>query len=107
MKFSEKLNELLTSKELKPCKLSKLTGLTPSAISKILSGESEPKWETAQKIINAFPDVSLNYWHDDNYKACDNSKIAKKLIELSTHKIAFSDEVIKTCIDAAKLLSNK
>jgi transcriptional regulator with XRE-family HTH domain len=106
MKFGKKLEKLLTAKKVKPCKLSKLTGLTPAAISKILSSGNEPKWETAQKIIQAFPDVSLRYWHEDK-KACDNNEVAEKLIELSECKAAFSKEAIKTFIDAAKLLANK
>lgn len=105
MKFGQKVNLLLEKKNMKPCKLATKSGLTPVAISKILSSENEPKWDTAQRIIASFPDVNLSYWHSDDGKELDTNKVASELADICEHSSLFNEKVKKTLFQAAKLLS--
>jgi transcriptional regulator with XRE-family HTH domain len=105
MKFGKKLDRLLQKNNMKSCALAIKSGLTPAAISKILSSENEPKWDTAQRIIASFPDTNLSYWHNENGEEINQSKVANELAEICQHSTLFNDSVKKTLFNAAKLLS--
>lgn len=107
MSFAEKLDNILIQKKMKHCQLAEVSGLTPAAISKILSSQNEPRWSTAQKIIQAFPDIDLRYWLDENPCEKEDKSIASKLAKLSKKTDIFNDDMIKLFGQAAKIIANK
>ena len=107
MKFSKKLEVIMTKRNMKGCELSDLSGLTPAAISKILSGENEPRWPSVQKIIKSFPDVDIRYWLDEHLCEDKDKEIASKLGKLSKNTDVFSPSLIAVFKSAAKIIANK
>lgn len=64
MKFEEKLRKEMLLKGFNQQKLARLSGVSDSEVSRILSGKSQPGLENALKIARAV-DVSLDYLTDD------------------------------------------
>lgn len=54
-RFGKNLSGLLTELDMSQITLSRLTGLTPAAISQIMSGQREPLLSTVIKILEVIP----------------------------------------------------
>lgn len=49
------LKEILQALDMSPSQLAARTGLTPSAVSQIMSGENSPSLDSIIKIMNVIP----------------------------------------------------
>jgi predicted transcriptional regulator len=103
--FSQKLQMLLDSRDIKAIELSRISNVTAAGISKNLKHNSDPMWNTALKIINSFPEVPISYWFDQQIES--NDKLAIELSRLATDCWALNEHVRKTLIDASKALANQ
>jgi transcriptional regulator with XRE-family HTH domain len=57
----ERIRTLLQARQLTPTQFADAIGVARPIISHILSGRNKPSLEVVQKVINAFPDLSV-YW---------------------------------------------
>ncbi|RSK50205.1 helix-turn-helix domain-containing protein [Hymenobacter rigui] len=55
----ERIRTLLTARQLTPTQFADTIGVSRPIVSHILSGRNKPSLEVVQKIIGAFPDLSL------------------------------------------------
>ncbi|WP_188558994.1 helix-turn-helix domain-containing protein [Hymenobacter glacieicola] len=57
--IEQRIRELLSARQLTPTQLADTIGVSRPIVSHILSGRNKPSLEVVQKIIVAFPDLSL------------------------------------------------
>ncbi|RSK34477.1 helix-turn-helix domain-containing protein [Hymenobacter metallilatus] len=57
----ERIRQLLTARQLSPSQFADAVGVARPIISHILSGRNKPSLEVVQKILAAFPDLSVNW----------------------------------------------
>lgn len=55
----ERIRTLLTARQLSPTQFADTIGVSRPIVSHILSGRNKPSLEVVQKIVSAFPDLSL------------------------------------------------
>lgn len=58
----DRIKALMAARQLSPSQFADLTTLPRPVVSHILSGRNRPSLEVAQKIMAAFPDVSLDWF---------------------------------------------
>jgi transcriptional regulator with XRE-family HTH domain len=57
----ERIRTLLTARQLTPTQFADTIGVSRPIVSHILSGRNKPSLEVVQKIVGAFPDLSLRW----------------------------------------------
>lgn len=57
----ERIRTLLTARQLSPTQFADTIGVSRPIVSHILSGRNKPSLEVVQKIVGAFPDLSLRW----------------------------------------------
>ncbi len=57
----DRIKHILEQKNLTPSRFADQIGIPRSTISHILSGRNKPSLEVMQKIINAFPDIPMEW----------------------------------------------
>lgn len=59
--IEQRIRELLAVRNLSPTQFADTIGISRPIVSHILSGRNKPSLEVVQKVIAAFPDLSLNW----------------------------------------------
>lgn len=82
----DRIREILNARQLTPTQFADTIGVARPIISHILSGRNKPSLEVVQKIVAAFPDLSLN-WLLKGIGAMSASSPATNIADTSSEDI--------------------
>ncbi len=97
----DRIQELLTARELTSSQFADTIGVSRPVVSHILSGRNKPSLEVVQKIVAAFPDLSLPWLLNGEGPMVAPAPEPSKRAALPTVTAAPADQAVKASKAAA------
>jgi predicted transcriptional regulator len=105
MDLSEKIKQILTTKNITPSIFADEIGIQRSSMSHVLAGRNKPSLDMVQKIVKRFPDLGLNWIMDDEDLPAVTSTAAPELVRekpSTAEKLRSNGEETKKQLPAEK-----
>ncbi len=100
--MKNRLQLLMSDKNLTASTLAKMLDVQPSTVSHILAGRNNPNLQFIQKILTTFPDVNPKWLINGQEKMINESDILHKPVEVTASTNMITEISEQTCDSSEK-----